>query len=397
MKISFAALVCGLSVANAADCEYITLEEPLVQSLTGLLSVAFEGYKPSISRVEGDPMIKILRYSSEPSIAIVDGKLVVSSSTCGSSVTGSPLAPGVTYSPTSSPAVPGASASPAAPSASASSHLSSSTTLAAAAVALFSFMGGSGPGMAVASGAALATLLPSAYAQGVCEEVVEVEIHGPVRTAGEVYMEDMILWPDYDGAADSMHWRPDERWSGRVTASRDFRESLSGDIYNYRNKGTSMRVVHRGIEQIIVSFLIFLFFSLTVLMGMAQTRVLNDPPSVTAKEDVVFDIPTDIVLPDTDEGIMMLSVLEMQALLRAGSITSVQLTNIALNMLEKYDAEFNMLEVELRDLALRIAGEADVLFAAGEFVSPIQGIPFAIKDTYDVAGYATAYGSWEFM
>lgn len=215
MKISFAALVCGLSVTNAADCEYIILGEPLVQSLTGLLSVAFEGYKPSITRVEGDPMIKILRYSSEPSIDVVDGKLVVSSSTCGTGVTGS--------------------------STSASSHLSSSTTLAAAAVALFSFMGGSGPGMAVASGAALATLLPSAYAQGVCEEVVEVEIHGPVRTNGEVYMEDMILWPDYDGAADSMHWRPDERWSGRVTASRDFRESLSGDIYNYRNKGTSMR------------------------------------------------------------------------------------------------------------------------------------------------------------
>jgi hypothetical protein len=137
--------------------------------------------------------------------------------------------------------------------------------------------------------------------------------------------------------------------------------------------------------------------SLTVLMGMAQSRVLNDPPSVTAKEDVVFDIPTDVVLPDTDEGIMMLSVLEMQGLLRSGSLTSVQLTNIAFDMLEKYDAEFNMLEVELKDLALRVAGEADALFAAGQFLSPIQGIPFAIKDTYDVAGYATAYGSWEFM
>jgi hypothetical protein len=138
-------------------------------------------------------------------------------------------------------------------------------------------------------------------------------------------------------------------------------------------------------------------FALTVLMGMAQTRVLNDPPSVTAKDDVVFDIPTNVALPDTDEGIMMLSVLEMQALLRSGDLTSVRLTNIAFDMLEKYDAEFNMLEVELKDLALRVAGEADVLFAAGTYVSAIQGIPFAVKDTYDVAGYATAYGSWEFM
>jgi hypothetical protein len=194
-------------------------------------------------------MIKILRYSSEPSLAVVDGKLVVSSSTCGT---------GVTASPTSYPAVP--ETSPTSSPASTSSHLSSSTTMAAAAVALFSIMGGSVPGLAVASGATVAafSLLPSAYAQGMCEEVVEVEIHGPVRTAGDVYMEDMILWPDYDGEPDSYHWRPDESWSGRVDASRVFRESLSGDIYNYRNKGMSMRVVHRGIEQTIVSFLIFL-------------------------------------------------------------------------------------------------------------------------------------------
>jgi hypothetical protein len=234
MKISFAAFVCSVSVAYAADCEYITPEEPLVQSLAGLLSVAFEGYKPSISRVEGDPMIKIMRYSSEPSVDVVDGKLVVSSSICG---TGETPETSETSAPTEAET-------------SASSYLSSSTTMAAAAAALFSIMGGSGPGLAVASGATLASLLPSAYAQSVCEDVVEVEIHGPVqiRTNGEVYMEDQILWSDYDGEPDSFHWRPDETWSGRVAASRIFRESKSGDIYNYRNKGMSMRVVHRGIE-----------------------------------------------------------------------------------------------------------------------------------------------------
>jgi hypothetical protein len=235
MKISFAAFVCSLSVAYAADCEYITPAEPMVQSLAGLLSVAFEGYKPSISRVEGDPMIKIMRYSSEPSVAVVDGKLVVSSSVCGTGGTSA------TTAPTSEETMDETSAS---------SHLRSSTTMAAAAAALFSIMGGSGPGLAVASGAALASLLPSASAQSVCEDVVEVEIHGPVktRTNGEVYMEDQILWTDYDGEPDSFHWRPDETWSGRVAASRIFQESKSGDIYNYRNKGMSMRVVHRGIE-----------------------------------------------------------------------------------------------------------------------------------------------------
>ncbi len=112
---------------------------------------------------------------------------------------------------------------------------------------------------------------------------------------------------------------------------------------------------------------------------MSQTRVLNEPPGVTAKEDVVFDVPMDVVRPDTDEGIMMMSVLEMQGLLRSGQLTSVELTNIALGMLERYDPEFNMREVSLTDLAMEKAELADAMFASGEYISAIQGIPFAIK------------------
>jgi Asp-tRNAAsn/Glu-tRNAGln amidotransferase A subunit and related amidases len=191
-----------------------------------------------------------------------------------------------------------------------------------------------------------------------------------IKTLGQVYMEDMILVDDYDGSANSFHFRNTSSWANRVQAGRNFRATSSGSIYNYRNK---------------------------VLMGMAQSRILNEAPEVTDKDAVEFDIPLDIVRPETDEEVMMLSVLEMQGLLRTGQLSSVELTTIALDMLEKYDPEFNMVEVELYDLALRVAGEADALFESGTFVSPIQGIPFAIKDTYDVSGYATAYGSWEFM
>ena len=151
--------------------------------------------------------------------------------------------------------------------------------------------------------------------------MVEVEIHGPVKSAGATYMEDMLLWENYDSSPDSKHFREGlGDWPDRVNASRNFRKSPSGSIYNYRNK---------------------------VLMGMAQTAILNQPPEVTPKDEVVFQLP-EVELPDTDEGIMMLSVLEMQSLLRSGAITSVQLTTIALAMLEMYDPEFNMLEVELR-------------------------------------------------
>merc|ERR1719487_2905110 len=92
----------------------------------------------------------------------------------------------------------------------------------------------------------------------------------------------------------------------------------------------------------------------------------------------------------------MLSILEMQSLLRAGSLTSVELTTIGLKMLKKYDPEYNMLEVELETIAMEAAKKADAEFAKGNYVSFVQGIPFAIKDTFDIKGAATMYGSFEF-
>jgi len=332
----------GCCAVSAVECELISPDSPLKEALSDVTGLAFKGFTPKITRVEGDPMLKILRYSSEPTVEVIDGKLVVSPSTCGAVTT----------------------------EGSGSFELSSWTNMAALAITgAFSNHGWKSSSLLLAAGY-LALGATGAQAQeDTCEQVIEVEISSPAKSVGAVYMEEMLKWPDYDDAEDSMHWRPNEDWSDRVVAARAFRETSSGNIYNYRSK---------------------------TLMGMASSRVLNEPPTTTSKDAVTFILPN-VTRPDTDEEMMMLSVLEMQALLRKGDLTSVELTNIALAMLDKYDNEFNMNEVDTRDLALRIAAEADALFAAGEYRSFIQGIPFAVKDTYDVAGYATAYGSWEFM
>ena len=70
-------------------------------------------------------------------------------------------------------------------------------------------------------------------------------------------------------------------------------------------------------------------------MGMSQTRVLNEPPYVTARDRVDFTVPMHVLKPETDEGIMMLSVLERQDLLRTGQITLVELTQIELANFKK--------------------------------------------------------------
>ena len=76
------------SVVSAVECELIAPEAPIEEALAEVSGLSFRGFSPKITRVPGDPMLKILRYSSEPMLEVVDGKLVVSSSTCASPPTG---------------------------------------------------------------------------------------------------------------------------------------------------------------------------------------------------------------------------------------------------------------------------------------------------------------------
>lgn len=255
----------------------------LTFDLTGLSGISFVGSTPKITRLASDnPMLKILKYGSPepPQMQVADGKLIVTSGPCLTT----PTSGGV---------------------------IGRSTLW-----TFFCVMATSIWNTNMAGGLALLSVLPMALADlDACENVLEVEIHGPEKSEGAKYMEREIRWLDYDASEGSLHFEPEPTWGDDVEAVRAFRETASGGVYNYRNK---------------------------VLMGMAQTSVLNEPPEVTPKDAVEFDIPTDVVLPATNEEIMMLSVLEMQGLLRSGELTSTQLTTIALEMLDKYDPEFNM-------------------------------------------------------
>ncbi|CAB9517155.1 Glutamyl-tRNA(Gln) amidotransferase subunit A [Seminavis robusta] len=332
--------------ATAEECSLASeLSTPLTFDLVGLSGVAFVGVTPKITRVAGEPMIKITGYSmaEEPTLAVLDGKLVVATSGCADDIVavGRAEAPdddGGFPEEDSEDAIVGRSGGENSKNqndhfvhgdaANVATFVSKAQTAKRAThsnwLTLTSLMLGisSSSSTAAAVGWSILgtlALAPSvAKAQLTCDHVVEVEIHGPpvpVPSQGAQYFEYDIKWNDYDGTNGSLHFEPEPTWGEDVEAIRAFRDTESGGVYNYRNK---------------------------VLMGMAQTRILNDPSNVTAKDDVEFDIPLDVVRPESDEEILMMSVLEMQGLLRSGQITSVELTNISLSLLDKYDPEYNM-------------------------------------------------------
>ncbi|MFE1826843.1 amidase [Streptomyces yangpuensis] len=82
---------------------------------------------------------------------------------------------------------------------------------------------------------------------------------------------------------------------------------------------------------------------------------------------------------------------ELAAALRAGDVTSVELTDAAIARIERDDKQINAVCVPDFDRAREAARGADEARARGE-VRPLLGIPVTVKESYDVAGLPTTWG-----
>lgn len=86
-----------------------------------------------------------------------------------------------------------------------------------------------------------------------------------------------------------------------------------------------------------------------------------------------FDIPT----------------LELAGMLRAGEVTSVKVTEFALDRIGRVDNSIHAFIQVTPDRAITDAKRADAELEAGNDRGPLHGIPIAIKDIYDTAGIET--------
>src|SRR2546430_7047588 len=85
------------------------------------------------------------------------------------------------------------------------------------------------------------------------------------------------------------------------------------------------------------------------------------------------------------------SAEELAAALRAGEVTSVELTDEAIARIERHDTVINAICVRDFDRARVAAQTADRARARGED-RPLLGIPVTVKESYNVAGLPTTWG-----
>jgi aspartyl-tRNA(Asn)/glutamyl-tRNA(Gln) amidotransferase subunit A len=90
------------------------------------------------------------------------------------------------------------------------------------------------------------------------------------------------------------------------------------------------------------------------------------------------------------------SVITLAEGLRTGSLTCVELTQAALDSIERLNPTLNAFVQVDAPVALAQARMADALFAQGEDLGPLHGIPVAVKDNIDTFDYVTTYGSAHF-
>ena len=83
------------------------------------------------------------------------------------------------------------------------------------------------------------------------------------------------------------------------------------------------------------------------------------------------------------------SIAEAGAMLRNGKITSVALTQHALDRIKAIDPLISSFILVTAESALTDAAVADADFAKGIDKGPMQGIPHALKDIYATAGIRT--------
>jgi Asp-tRNA(Asn)/Glu-tRNA(Gln) amidotransferase A subunit family amidase len=99
---------------------------------------------------------------------------------------------------------------------------------------------------------------------------------------------------------------------------------------------------------------------------------------------------------EREDALAFAPVRELAALVRSRQVTSVELTELALARLKKYNPLLKCVVNYTEEDALKMARKADQEIAAGIYRGPLHGIPWGAKDLIAYPGYPTTWGATPF-
>lgn len=97
--------------------------------------------------------------------------------------------------------------------------------------------------------------------------------------------------------------------------------------------------------------------------------------------------------PANLEDVAFFPVTKLASLIYNRKVTSVELTEMYLARLKKYDPYLQCVVTYTEELAMQQALRADAEIAAGRYRGPLHGIPWGAKDLLATRGYRTTWGA----
>jgi len=107
-------------------------------------------------------------------------------------------------------------------------------------------------------------------------------------------------------------------------------------------------------------------------------------------------IVPDLSRPENLEDVAFWSVAQLATLIKTRKVGSVELTEMYLARLKKYDPVLKCAVTITEELARQQARRADAEIAAGKYRGPLHGIPWGAKDLIAKKGYRTTWGAAPF-
>lgn len=106
-----------------------------------------------------------------------------------------------------------------------------------------------------------------------------------------------------------------------------------------------------------------------------------------------FSPNLDVLMPENFEDLAFYPVTALAALIKSRKVTSLQLTKLYLERLEKYGPRLECVITLTEELALEQARRADEEIASGHYRGPLHGIPWGAKDLLSTKGTKTTWGA----
>jgi Asp-tRNA(Asn)/Glu-tRNA(Gln) amidotransferase A subunit family amidase len=145
------------------------------------------------------------------------------------------------------------------------------------------------------------------------------------------------------------------------------------------------------------------------LAGYEDLRKLHIPPDVSPpfhfspvvpgitvnriRQPFRMSAPPSVKRPANLEDVAFWPLRNLGELVRTRQVTSLELTEMYLARLHRYNPLLNNVVTFLDDYGRAEAKRADAEIAAGKYKGPLHGIPWGAKDIISVKGYKTTWGS----